>query len=133
MRLKINMKSRWKVVVRTKVQSRLTKVGHRSELLPEVRTIAVKQGDVLLLYTDGVVDAANGEQEQFGEQRLHDIVRSSLPLSATEICERVADRVQAFTAGTPQWDDITLAVLKVKCEFTDSETGERAMLEFSTP
>lgn len=95
-------------------------------------TTTLKEGDVLLLYTDGVVDAANAEQEQFGEQRLHDIVHASLFLSATEICQRVADRVQAFTAGMPQWDDITLAVVKVKREFMNSETREPESLELST-
>ena len=71
------------------------------------------EGDVLVVYTDGVTEAANAGQEQFGEERLRETVRASLSLSAAEICQTVADRVQAFTAGTPQWDDITLAVVKV--------------------
>ncbi|SPE31926.1 hypothetical protein SBA2_640017 [Acidobacteriia bacterium SbA2] len=47
---------------------------------------------------------------------LRDIVRSSLSLSATEICKRVAERLEAFMAENPQWDDITLVVMKVKPE-----------------
>ena len=91
----------------------------------------LKEGDVLVLYTDGVVDAANAQQEQFGEEPFHDIIRSSLSLSATEICQRVVERIQAFTGDTSQWDDITLAVVKVKQESSGVEAREPETLEFS--
>jgi sigma-B regulation protein RsbU (phosphoserine phosphatase) len=83
---------------------------YRSEHVP------LHDGDVLVAYTDGVVDALNPQQEEFGEARLSDIVRSSLSLSAAEICKRIAERLQAFVAESPQWDDITLVVMKVKPE-----------------
>jgi len=73
-------------------------------------------GDVLVAYTDGVVEAQNPQQEEFGEERLSDIVRSLLSLSATEICKRIAERLQALVAESAQWDDITLVVMKVKTE-----------------
>lgn len=73
-------------------------------------------GDVLVAYTDGVVEALNPQQEEFGEARLSDIVRSSLSLSAAEIGKRIAERLQAFAAESPQWDDITLVVMKAKPE-----------------
>lgn len=93
----------------------------------------LKEGDVLVLYTDGVVDAANAQQEQFGEERFHDIIRSSLSLSATEICQRVVDEIHVFTGDTSQWDDITLAVVKVRPAFTQVAPKEPAfvgVLEF---
>jgi sigma-B regulation protein RsbU (phosphoserine phosphatase) len=78
--------------------------------------VALYGGDVLVAYTDGVVEALNPQQEEFGEARLSDIVRSSLSLNAAEICKRIAERLQAFVAESPQWDDITLVVMKVKPE-----------------
>ena len=78
--------------------------------------VLLHDGDVLVAYTDGVVEALNPQQEEFGEERLSDIVRSLLSLSATEICKRIAERLQAFVAESAQWDDITLVVMKVKTE-----------------
>ena len=78
--------------------------------------IVLCDGDVLVVYTDGVADALNIHQEEFGEERLADVVRSTLALSAAEICKRVAEQLQAFVADSPQWDDITLVVMKVKPE-----------------
>jgi sigma-B regulation protein RsbU (phosphoserine phosphatase) len=78
--------------------------------------VQLHDGDVLVAYTDGVVEALNPQQEEFGEERLSDIIRPSLSLSAAEICKRIAERLQAFVAESPQWDDITLVVMKVKPE-----------------
>ncbi len=78
--------------------------------------VLLHDGDVLVAYTDGVVEAWNPRKEQFGEERLSDIVRSSLSLNAVEICKHIAERLQAFVAESPQWDDITLVVMKVKPE-----------------
>jgi serine phosphatase RsbU (regulator of sigma subunit) len=78
--------------------------------------VALYGGDVLVTYTDGVVEALNPQQAEFGEAQLSDIVRSSLSLNAAEICKRVAERLQAFVGESPQWDDITLVVMKVKPE-----------------
>jgi serine phosphatase RsbU (regulator of sigma subunit) len=61
-----------------------------------------------------VFETLNAQQEEFGEAQLSDIVRSSLSLSAAEICKRIAERLQAFVAESPQWDDITLVVMKMR-------------------
>jgi sigma-B regulation protein RsbU (phosphoserine phosphatase) len=87
--------------------------------------VCLQEGDVLVLYTDGVLDAANTEHDQFGEERLRKTVRASLSLSASEICRRVVDQMDAFSAGSPQWDDVTLAVVKVKSEVADFSTLEK--------
>jgi phosphoserine phosphatase RsbU/P len=76
--------------------------------------VLLHDGDVLVAYTDGLVEALNPQQEEFGEERLSDIVRSSLSLMASEICKRIATRLQAFVAESPRWDDITLVIMKVR-------------------
>jgi sigma-B regulation protein RsbU (phosphoserine phosphatase) len=78
--------------------------------------VLLHDGDVLVAYTDGVVEALNAQQEEFGEECLSDIVRSSFSLSAAEICKRISERLQAFVGESPQYDDITLVVMKVKPE-----------------
>jgi serine phosphatase RsbU (regulator of sigma subunit) len=85
-----------------------------SEYQPEY--VVLRGGDVLVAFTDGVSDALNGRQQEFGEERLRDIVSSALSLTAAEICDRVAEEVQAFVGKSPQWDDITLVVIKLKPE-----------------
>ncbi|MBN1138611.1 MAG: PP2C family protein-serine/threonine phosphatase [Anaerolineae bacterium] len=71
-------------------------------------------GDVLVLYTDGVTEAVNPEMELFETERLAAAVRSLAERSAGEILAGIADHVAAFSAGAPQADDLTMAVLKVQ-------------------
>lgn len=53
----------------------------------------LQEGDVLVLYTDGLLDAPNAEEVQFGEERLRAAVRASLSRSSAEICRNVIDRL----------------------------------------
>jgi phosphoserine phosphatase RsbU/P len=99
---------------------------HRSQY--QCGQIPLQEGDVLVLYTDGITDAVNRELAQFGEERLRESVGESLSLSAAEICQRIREHLQSFTGATPQWDDITLAVMKVKPERSESMTTEPAIL-----
>jgi serine phosphatase RsbU (regulator of sigma subunit) len=71
-------------------------------------------GDVVVMYTDGVSEAVDADNEMFGEDRLENLVKDSVSLSAEEIRRRILDAVLSFTAGLPQGDDITLIVLKMK-------------------
>jgi len=91
--------------------------------------IPLQESDVVVFYTDGITDAVNQELSQFGEERLRESVGRSLLLSAPEICQRIREHLQTFTGATPQWDDITLAVMKVKPEFSELVTRESAVSE----
>jgi len=66
-------------------------------------------GDAVLLYTDGVTEALNGEGEEFGEKRLLDAVRQCRGLSLPELLAAVADQTRRFSPHE-QSDDITLIV-----------------------
>jgi serine phosphatase RsbU (regulator of sigma subunit)/catechol 2,3-dioxygenase-like lactoylglutathione lyase family enzyme len=68
-------------------------------------------GDSLLLYTDGVTEALNGEGEEFGEQRLLEAARQHCQLSLPELLAAVADQARRFSPHE-QADDITLIVAK---------------------
>ena len=75
----------------------------------------VKPGDVIVLYTDGVTDAAAVGGDLFGTERLETVVRRGVGLSADELLEAVLEAVREFAVGAPQADDITVLVLR-RCE-----------------
>lgn len=70
-------------------------------------------GDVIILYTDGITEAANDKQEEFGLTSLMDAVRISSSGTAADIVSNIAERISRFTGNIPQQDDLTLVVLKL--------------------
>jgi serine phosphatase RsbU (regulator of sigma subunit) len=69
-------------------------------------------GDVLVLYTDGVVEARSPEGTFFGEERLMTILRSSVALDASTMAGRIESAVLNFQEQNPR-DDIAILVLRV--------------------
>ena len=78
-----------------------------------VAETTLASGDVLALYTDGVVEATNATQQEFGEAGLEEALRKNRYLDALSIVESVVARVQEFSAGE-QTDDLTLLVARVR-------------------
>jgi sigma-B regulation protein RsbU (phosphoserine phosphatase) len=80
----------------------------------EQETIQMHGGDLLVAYTDGVTEAFNSYEEEFGEQRLRQIVTESAHLSAQELSDTIVERVRQWCGDVPQHDDLTLVIMKVK-------------------
>jgi serine phosphatase RsbU (regulator of sigma subunit) len=76
------------------------------------RRAALATGDVLVLFSDGVTEAPDPRGEEFGEQRLADLVRSLRDRPASEIVEQIHKAVVAFSEGAPAADDITVVVAR---------------------
>ena len=74
--------------------------------------LTLAPGDVLLLFTDGVTEAPGPDGEEFGEERLGEIVRGSGQASASDITQRIRDGVDAFTDGADPFDDFTVCVIR---------------------
>ena len=74
--------------------------------------VRMEPGDTLVLYSDGVTEAVNPTDEDFGEQRLADLVASLQHRPAAEIVEAVHAEVARFTQGAPPADDITVVVAR---------------------
>ncbi|MHB1293511.1 MAG: SpoIIE family protein phosphatase [Anaerolineae bacterium] len=74
--------------------------------------IQMAPGDVLVMYTDGVIEAINEAEQEFGEERLQAIVSGASGGSAEACVRHVDAAVRAFTGERPQFDDLTLLVLK---------------------
>jgi sigma-B regulation protein RsbU (phosphoserine phosphatase) len=72
----------------------------------------LQSGDRLVLYTDGVTEACNSDDEEFGEERLLHVLQENTASSAVEIQKQILQSVAAFSRGTWQ-DDATLLVVAV--------------------
>jgi sigma-B regulation protein RsbU (phosphoserine phosphatase) len=74
-------------------------------------SVQMQPGDHLVLFTDGVVEALNPQGEEFGSDRLNELLRRQARSTAGEIMAHVREAVLSFSALAPQHDDITLMVL----------------------
>lgn len=80
----------------------------------EGATTQLSEGDLLVLFTDGVVEAENKEGEQFGTDRVIEMVQANTFLTADDIETLLIDQVFDWSAGLEQADDITVVCLKVR-------------------
>lgn len=85
--------------------------------------VSLKQGDLLLVYTDGITEAMNPRREQFGEKRLIDLVQRHHLLSSSEFVDRLSQEIAAFTEDYPQNDDITFVAVKEKMRADDVQVN----------
>ncbi|MBV9267377.1 MAG: SpoIIE family protein phosphatase [Acidobacteriaceae bacterium] len=75
--------------------------------------VDTRPGDMVVAFTDGISEAMNAREEEFGEERLIDTVRRCNSRTAAELITCILDQVDAFTAGAPQHDDMTLVVMRM--------------------
>lgn len=78
----------------------------------EVGETQLGNGEVLIVYSDGVSEANNLQEEEFGLDRLTEVVRRNLSSSAAGIRDRVESALSSFTQTAPANDDITLVIVK---------------------
>ena len=74
--------------------------------------ITLDPGDILVLFSDGVTEAADPEDREFGEDRLAKMVASLRDRPAAEIVQEIHRGVHAFTQGAPAADDITVVIAR---------------------
>jgi serine phosphatase RsbU (regulator of sigma subunit)/putative methionine-R-sulfoxide reductase with GAF domain len=78
----------------------------------ERREINLRLGDTLIFYTDGVTEAMNEDYDEFGLERLRTAVEAARQREAEEIVTAVTQAIQTHAGNAPQFDDITLVVMK---------------------
>jgi len=89
-------------------------LGVLDDFFFESKKIQLKNGDQLLLYTDGVVEAFNIEETAYGEEKFENFLNHSLDLPVETIIKKSFEDVNNFVDGAPQSDDITLLGLTFK-------------------
>ncbi len=89
-------------------------LGAIADIELEERKIILDGGDTVVFYTDGVTEAINKSMDQFGEERLIMTIKENHELSADDMIEKIKGEMLAFCGDEPQFDDITLMVLKAE-------------------
>jgi len=74
--------------------------------------INLHENDLLVLYTDGVTEAENKDDELYGEERLEAVLGGIQGKTAAGIIASIIEDISAFAGDNPQSDDITLLVMK---------------------
>jgi sigma-B regulation protein RsbU (phosphoserine phosphatase) len=87
-------------------------VGAFEHAIFDEDTQQLEPGDVVVVYTDGVTEARDSSDEEFGEERLLSCVQANRTRSPVELVECVLSAVQQFSADTAQSDDLTMLVLR---------------------
>jgi sigma-B regulation protein RsbU (phosphoserine phosphatase) len=84
-----------------------------SDIPYKTEVFELTSGDIMVCFTDGISEAMNKSGDQYGEQRLAEVVKSSASLSSEEIIQAVFDDVNQFASGAEQSDDMTCGVIKI--------------------
>jgi sigma-B regulation protein RsbU (phosphoserine phosphatase) len=87
----------------------------------ESASVVLQPGDWLAIYTDGVVEAMNQRDEEYGEQRLVQVLHAGATSDPDQLLRRLMSDVDAFVGPTPQHDDITCLLVKVLPSFSPGE------------
>jgi sigma-B regulation protein RsbU (phosphoserine phosphatase) len=87
-------------------------LGIRENLNYQEETIDMQAGNLLLIYSDGVIEAMNAQQEEFGEARLIDTVRQNHDDTASALIGKIMQAIKKHVGQAVQSDDITLVVVK---------------------
>jgi serine phosphatase RsbU (regulator of sigma subunit) len=89
-------------------------LGAADDIFLDEQSVVLAPGSTLLLYTDGVTDALDGRGNQFGFDRLSQSLVQHRSAPAQVICDRLLEVTERHRAEAPQYDDTTLAVVRVK-------------------
>ncbi|HYN25461.1 MAG TPA: SpoIIE family protein phosphatase [Pyrinomonadaceae bacterium] len=76
----------------------------------------MQMGDILVIYSDGVTEAASPSGEEFGATRLYEVVSRNIDASAAGVRDRIESALTKFSQGTQAADDITLVIVKRQAE-----------------
>ncbi len=83
--------------------------------------LTLEKGDRIFLYTDGVTEATNGENELYGEQRLLAFMNEHLTTQSTELLQSLKNNIDVFVGDAPQFDDITMLIFDYNPKERDVE------------
>ncbi|MGD0922203.1 MAG: PP2C family protein-serine/threonine phosphatase, partial [Terriglobia bacterium] len=89
-------------------------LGIDAQVRYECGTATLGAGDLLVIFTDGLIEAVNAKDEDYGEARLLEALRPASEASAEQTLKSLLAAVDAFVGATRQHDDITCLILRAR-------------------
>jgi phosphoserine phosphatase RsbU/P len=89
-------------------------IGIQAEAKYESASVALAPGDWLIIFTDGLVEAVNANDEEFDEPRLLSALEAGVSTTPKELLERLMANLDLFVGSTPQHDDVTCLLVKAE-------------------
>jgi sigma-B regulation protein RsbU (phosphoserine phosphatase) len=89
-------------------------IGIQQDANYDEGAITLASGDWLVIFTDGLVEAANQFAEEYGETRLLAVLQTNAGIAPDLMLQRMIAEVNMFVGSTPQHDDITCMLIKVE-------------------
>lgn len=99
-------------------------LGVREKVKFKEITLELKPGDILVYYTDGIIEAPSPQGEEFSFERFEEIIVKNHYLSVQELKNLILNKYEEWVQGGKQHDDITLVIVKVKEELTLDQAME---------
>ena len=87
-------------------------IGMMKGVAYQEATVIFNPGDSLIIYSDGITESINERDEEFGEERLLEVVKHNLSRSASGIRDRIDEALSRFVGTTAPVDDMTLMIIK---------------------
>jgi serine phosphatase RsbU (regulator of sigma subunit) len=89
-------------------------LGIQPEAKYESASITLAPGDWLIIFTDGLVEAENAHQDEYGEARLLSVISAATATTPNEMLQRLMAELDLFVGATPQHDDVTCLLVKAE-------------------
>jgi putative ABC transport system permease protein len=90
-----------------------TIIGMFAQSQYEEAVVDLAPGDILIVFTDGVPEALNPKDEEFGEDRLKDMLRNCAHLPVNDMASHILQELKAWISDAAQYDDLTFILMKV--------------------
>jgi sigma-B regulation protein RsbU (phosphoserine phosphatase) len=87
-------------------------LGLFPRMVYETQTFELQAGDLLAIYSDGVTEANDAAEQEFSLERFVSVLKTHKDRPASEIVGQVIQEIDSFVGDAPQFDDITLMVMK---------------------
>ncbi|MCH7962348.1 MAG: SpoIIE family protein phosphatase [Bacteroidetes bacterium] len=78
----------------------------------EEEKVSINRNDLIVIFSDGISEAMNENEEEYGEERLKEFISNHVDESPDKIIENILSDVKMFVGKAPQWDDMTLLIIK---------------------
>jgi sigma-B regulation protein RsbU (phosphoserine phosphatase) len=89
-------------------------------------TMDLEKGDLLVVFTDGFTEVFNGSEEEFGEERLGDLIRKARKAELEALFERIVAATRDWSGSEDQADDMTMVIIEMEREARAASDGDRA-------